>query len=286
MVVAMNTRVGWSAGVIGFALLFAAQVPAALGASLLFAPLGLAAGLGMAKWLPRAWYGRQFRAGLRTGAVAGSGAAAGLLLSAVLTAPHAMTVLAARSQLLGLRLSGQVYALRGLGWFGVTLVCAVLGDAICAALAGLVTQAVAFDKSRHAIQVVDRAREAAQRSNRVAAMTRPTRHLRPTPPPGVVLGQAGDQRGQITHAPVPNPWAEPARFVPSGPLDLGAEQSRELHEALAAWAGTTGPPAVEPSDAGRYNSGSPATQPAETEVDPADNVETPLPESKPGNWLC
>jgi hypothetical protein len=271
MVVAMNTRVGWSAAGIGFVLLFVAQVPAALGAALLFALVGAAAGLGMAKWLPRDWYGRQFRAGVRAGAFAGMGAAAGLVLSVALTAPHDMTALADRSQLFGVRLSGQVHALRGLGWFGASLVIALLGGAACAALAGLITQVMAFDKSRHAIQVVDRAREAAQRSNRAPAMTRPTRQLLPTPAPGVVLGQGGDQRGPITHAPMSNPWAESPRAAASGPLDLGALQRREMQEALAAWASAPGSPAAEPVEAGN---------------DTPDDAEAAPPEKHPGNWLC
>jgi hypothetical protein len=267
----MNTRVGLGAGAAGFVLLFVVQVPTALGAALFFPLIGVAAGMGMAKWLPRTWYGRQFQAGLRAGAIAAGSASAGLLVAVVLAAPHGMAALAARSHLFGLSLTGQVYALRGLGWVGVALVAAVLGSLVCVALAGLTTQAFAFDKSRHAIQVVDRAREAAQRSNRASATARPTRRFLSTPPAGIVLGQAGAQRIAITRAPVLNPWAETAATAPSGQLDLGAAQSRELHEALAAWAGSGGAASTEP----------PSPAPAAPE-----DAEGPPPEKKPGNWLC
>jgi hypothetical protein len=266
----MNTRVGWAVGAAGFVLLFLVQVPTALGAALLYPLLGIAAGLGMAKWLPRAWYGRQFSAGLRAGALAAAGASAGLLLSVVLMAPHRMGALAARSHLLGLGLSRQAEALGALGWIGVTVVAVLLGSLICATLAALTTQALALDKSRSAIQAVDRAREAAQRSNRAASVARPTHRLLPTPGAGMVLGQAGDQRSATTYAPVPNPWAGTATPTPSGQLDLGAAQSRELHEALAAWAGSGAVPPPEP------------TRPA---PDAREDDEA-APEKKPGNWLC
>jgi hypothetical protein len=265
----MNARVGWSAGAVGFALLFVAQMPAALAAAALFPLVGALTGLGMAKWLPRTWYGRQFRAGLRAGGIAAGGAAAGLLFSALLTAPHGMAALSARSHLFGLQLHGQVYALRGVGWVGATIVFAVLGGGVCALLAALTTLAFAFDKSRHAIEVVDRAREAAQRSHRVTAFARPTRRVLPTPTPGMLLGQSGNRHDAIAPAPVPNPWTE--TLAPSGPLDMGAAQSRELHEALAAWAGTSSAAASERNDA---------------TPDAPDEADVPPPEKKPGNWLC
>jgi hypothetical protein len=270
----MNARVGWGAGVVGFALLFIAQIPAALGAAALFPLVGVITGLGMAKWLQRPWYGRQFRAGLRAGTIAAGGGAAGLLLSALLTAPRSMAELALRSHLLGLQMRGQVYALRGIGWVGATIVFALIGGTVCVLLAGLITQAFAFDKSRHAILVVDRAREAAQRSNRVTAFARPTRRMLPTPPAGMLLGQSADWHATL--APAPNPWAE--SLAPSGPLDPGGAQNRELHEALAAWAGTTGAPPSERNDA------APAVAP--DDAYDADDAEAPPPEKKPGNWLC
>ena len=266
----MNTRVGWAVGAAGFVLLFLVQLPAALGAALLYPLVGVMAGLGMAKWLPRTWYGRQLAAGLRAGAIAAGGATAGLLLSAVLSAPHGVPALAARSHLFGLSLSAPIDALRGLGWIGVTVLAVLLGSLACTALAGLTTQAFALDKSRQAVQAVDRAREAAQRSNRVAAVARPTHRLLTSPSAGMVLGQASDQRSGATYAPAPNPWGGTATSAPSGQLDLGAAHSRELHEALAAWAGSSAVPPAEPA---RPAPGTP------------EDDEAP-PEKKPGNWLC
>ncbi|HEV2235804.1 MAG TPA: hypothetical protein VGR57_04000 [Ktedonobacterales bacterium] len=266
----MNARVAWGAAALGFALLFLAQLPGALAAAALFPLVGVVAGLGMAKWLPRALYGRQFRAGLIAGASGAVGAAAGLLLSALLAAPRTMAALAARSHLLGLRWSGQVYALRGVGWLGATLVVALLGGALCIVCSGLTTQIFAFDKSRRVIQAVDRAREAAQRSNRSLATARPTRRFMETPPVGMVLGRQTERPSAVTPAPVPNPWAE-TMAPPSGPLNLGAAQSRELHDALAAWAGPSGAPAAE-------HANDPPAAPEDPDAPPA--------ERKPGNWLC
>jgi hypothetical protein len=269
--VSMNMRVGWAVGAAGFVLLFLAQMPVSLGAALLYPLIGVMAGLGMAKWLPRAWYGRQFDAGLRAGAIAAGGATAGLLLSVLLSAPRGMAALAARSHLFGLSLTAQIGALRGLGWMGVTLLAILLGSLACAALAGLTAQAFALDKSRHAIQAVDRAREAAQRSNRATAVARPTHRPLTTPGAGMVLGQAGDQRNRATYAPTPNPWGDAtASSPPSGQLDLGAAHSRELHEALAAWAGSGAVPPAEPA---RPTPGAPEDDEA-------------APDKKPGNWLC
>jgi hypothetical protein len=85
----------------------------------------------------------------------------------------------------------------------------------------------------------------------------------------MVLGQGADRHRATTQAP-PNPWAETLAPAPTGPLDLGAAQSRELHDALAAWAAPSGAPVTERAD------------PASAAPDDADEP----PEKKPGNWLC
>src|SRR5260370_19657411 len=80
-VVQMYTRVGLGAGAIGFVVLFSAQLATALGSLSLLPLIGVLAGLGMAKWLPHDWYGRQFMAGMRAGLLASAVAAVGCLAS-------------------------------------------------------------------------------------------------------------------------------------------------------------------------------------------------------------
>ncbi len=60
-------RVGIITGSLGIVVLFVAQFAVALGVVWGVVGVGLAAGLAMAKWLPREWYGRQFEGGLRAG---------------------------------------------------------------------------------------------------------------------------------------------------------------------------------------------------------------------------
>lgn len=165
----VHTRVGIAAGVFGFALLYLAQLLAGAAAVLLAPVVGLLAGLGIAKWLPRAWYGRQLEAGARAGVLACGGALAGFLLSLIVAGAHSTQTLAARSHLMGIDLGSVVRALDLVGWLGAALVLALLGLGTGTGLAALASQVGAWDKNRHAIEVVKRARVAAQNSHRLAA---------------------------------------------------------------------------------------------------------------------
>ena len=67
-------------GSTGFVALYILQYRAALAATPLILIIGGLTGLFIAKWLPWAWYGRQFSAGVRAGALTCALAALGVLL--------------------------------------------------------------------------------------------------------------------------------------------------------------------------------------------------------------
>src|SRR6185312_11576323 len=122
-------------GCAGFIALYLLQLRVALAAAPLLLVVGALTGLAVAKWLPWAWYGRQFAAGVRGGVVACGLAAAGVLLSLVGGKTPQVTAIAAESQLPGLNLAGIVTSLGGAGWFTPYLLltaCFALGGVLLA----------------------------------------------------------------------------------------------------------------------------------------------------------
>ncbi len=212
-------RVGLGAGIIGFALLYMAEWRAGLAALALLAPVALLAGLGVAKWLPRDWYGRQLVAGVRAGAIACGLAVVGLLVSLGVTGPHAIPALARLSHLFDFNLANAVRTLGVVGWLGAGLALSVAGAVLGAGLTALVALVGAWGKNRRAIEVVEQAREAAQRSARLF-----------------------NSDGPSTSRPVPTSEWQPVRYpasLPPGPAsapDDSSMQGNTMHEALAAWA--------------------------------------------------
>ncbi|MGZ6388379.1 MAG: hypothetical protein ACXWQZ_03865 [Ktedonobacterales bacterium] len=164
-------RVGIIFGGVGFAALFALQAVIALAVADCLLIVGLAAGLGTAKWLERPWFGRQFIAGLRAGALAVGVAGAGALLSLFIIGPQDKTVLAARSHLLTLNMAEWVKSLTILSWAGIDILTVLLAGLAGVALAAFTTQVFAWSKNRRAIQVVTHARQAAQAFSRVDPLT-------------------------------------------------------------------------------------------------------------------
>lgn len=180
----IHTRVGLAAGALGFVLLFLAQLVSGAATVLLALVVGLGAGLGVAKWLPRAWYGRQLAAGARAGALACGIALGGFLLSLILAGAHTTSTLAARSHLVGIDFDPVVRALGAIGWLGVSIALALVAWAVGTGVAALASQLGAWDKNQHAIEVVARARAAAQHSGRlVTAAPRTAPFLSGTLPP-------------------------------------------------------------------------------------------------------
>lgn len=205
----IHTRVGLAAGTIGFALLYLAQ-PLAGAAAVVLAPLvGLLAGLGTAKWLPRDWYGRQLEAGARAGVLACAVALAGFLISLIVAGAHTTGMLAARSHLVGIDLGAAVRVLGVAGWLGAGVALALAALVAGTGVAALASQLGAWDKNRHAIEVVKRAREAAQRSGRLTAAPR-TRPALPNLPQ-----ELDGYPDTVRQTPIPSPLSPSS--LPSSP---------------------------------------------------------------------
>lgn len=159
-------RVGGILGCAGFVALYALQTATALAVVAGIPLVGLLAGLGAAKWLPREEYGRQLRAGLRAGLLACGLAALGALLSLLLLGPRDIPTLAARSNVVGLDLAPVVRTLALLTWAGVALLLVLLAAALGCGLAAISAQIAGWSKSAEAVRVVRQARLAAQALNR------------------------------------------------------------------------------------------------------------------------
>lgn len=161
-------RVGLAAGGGGAVLVFAAQPFIGIAALVVVVLAGMLAGLAVAKWLPREWFGRQLESGLRSGLLACGLAAVGFLASLLFYGRHAINSLAASSHLPGFDLAPVVRALGFAGWLGVGIIGAFCAVAVGTALAAVAAQLGSWGKTREAILAVERAREAAQRSVRLS----------------------------------------------------------------------------------------------------------------------
>lgn len=245
-------RVGGLMGGIGFVVLYAAQTGIALAVAPGVALVGLCAGLGIAKWLEREWYGRQLNAGLRAGAIASGTAGIGALLSLLFLGPRDSTLLATRSHLAGLDLAPIPRAFGFLGWVGADVIAVALAALLGTALAATACQVFAWSKSKHAIEVVTQARLAAQALNRdevyratgapasAYGIASPTSNL--LAPFGASLPGAASMTG-ITPALGVIP---PPTFSPSS---VPAPASQERTTAAPALASTpAAPPSISPAE--------------------------------------
>ena len=159
-------RVGGLVGGVAFILLYAAQTNIALAVAPGVTLAGLCAGLGIAKWLEREWYGRQLGAGLRAGAIASSIAGIGALLSLLFLGPRDLAQLAARSHLAALSVAPLTHIFGFLGWQGTDVLTILVAALAGTMLSAIVCQVFAWSKSARAIKVVTQARLAAQALNR------------------------------------------------------------------------------------------------------------------------
>ena len=162
-------RTGVALSVVAALMLYGVQLVSALGAALGIILIGALAGLSVAKWLERDWYGRQLEAGARAGLIACGVGGVSLLLYLLGQGPHTLPELAARSHILGVDLAPLVQPLGGLGWAGVDV--AIISGAIVIGVlcAALITQIVGWSKSGRAVRVIAQARLAAQALQRVDA---------------------------------------------------------------------------------------------------------------------
>ena len=255
-------RVGLVVGPAGFVLVALGQLVWAFAAVLLLGVVALVAGLATAKWLPRALYGKQLITGVRAGAVACGIASLALLVSPLLAGHASIDILAPRSHLLGFQLESAAHALRFLGWFGVALLLALAGSAIGTPVAGVAAQLAAWDKNQRAIQVINRAREAAQRSADRNPLGAP------------YSGQARRPSSAVPVFPVYPPIGQgspdSARARPDAAPQQGASHDAVLHDALAAWADGANRPSAPDVSTRTDRSGDRASRPA----------------SDRDNWLC
>src|SRR5690348_723149 len=148
-------------GCIGFVIVFALQYVIALAATPLIAVVGIITGLVVAKWLPWAWYGRQYAAGVRGGLVACGLAAAGMLLSSVATGTRSAETLAERSHLSDIGLAQLVNGFGELAWFMPYLALTAVFTVGGILLAGVVAQVFGWSKNVRTVRVIREAHNSA-----------------------------------------------------------------------------------------------------------------------------
>lgn len=148
-------------GCIGFVALYILQYRAALAVTPLILVVGALAGLAAAKWLPWAWYGRQFAAGARAGVVVCALSAAGVLLSLIGSGESSIALVAERSHLLGIDFSPFVLSIGALGWFTPYLLLTLFFTVSGVLLAGVVTQVFGWSKSVGTVRVIREAHNSA-----------------------------------------------------------------------------------------------------------------------------
>lgn len=184
------TRTGVTLSVVAVLALYGVQLIAALGVALGVIVTGALAGLGVAKWLERGWYGRQFGAGARAGAIACGVGGLSALLYLLGQGPRSVAELAVRSHVPGVDLAPLVLSLSGLGWAGIdatVMLAAIVAGTLTSALIALIA---GWSKSGKAVRVVAQARLAAQALQRGEARSGVTAGPR-TSGPGTQLYATG-----------------------------------------------------------------------------------------------
>lgn len=148
-------------GSTGFVALYILQYRAALAATPLILIIGGLTGLFIAKWLPWAWYGRQFSAGVRAGALTCALAALGVLLSLISSGPHQVADIASRSHLPGIDLMHVVTTFGSAGWFTAYVLLALFFGAGGVLLSGIVARIAGANKSMRTVRVIREAHDSA-----------------------------------------------------------------------------------------------------------------------------
>jgi len=211
-------RVGLIVGAMGLVALYALQIVAALLVAPAIILLGVIVGLCMAKWLERGWYGRQFAAGARAGALACALAATGGALFLLLQGPHSLATLLARSRFGPLALAPALSPFSYLGWAGLDVGAALVALLVGILAAGLTTQVAAASKSRRALRVVEQARLVAQSLNRTDTWAAPVSGGRATAGPGMFGAAANPSAGPALGPSLSALW--PSAAPPSGTLGM------------------------------------------------------------------
>lgn len=156
------TRTGVGLSVVAALALYGLQLLAGMTAALGIIATGMIAGLCVAKWLERDWYGRQLEAGARAGAIA-CGVAG--LSSALYLLGHGYTsidALVAGSHAPVFSLADLTLALSPLGPTGAIIAVSVVATLLGIATAGLTAQVFGWDKDKRSLRVIAQARLLAQ----------------------------------------------------------------------------------------------------------------------------
>lgn len=156
------TRTGVTLSVVAALTLYGLQLVAGLMVTLGIIAIGAIAGLSVAKWLERDWYGRQLDAGARAGAISCGVAGLASALYLLGQGPGSIAALAARSHLLGVSLAPLIMALSPLGAAGVDVVAVVVASLLGVAMAALSAQVFGWGKDKRSQRVIAQARIAAQ----------------------------------------------------------------------------------------------------------------------------
>ncbi len=217
-------RSGGIVGGVGGVALAALQFDVALLAVFGIPLTGLVAGLCVAKWLDRWWYGRQFQAGAHAGLYAAGLAGCGTLASLLLRGPQSTDALATRSHLGVLSAAPFVHSLAFAGWIGVDVLGTVAGIFTGTVLSALTAQIMAWSKSGRALRVVEQARLAA------APLSEEDDHAPgrvSTPPQGIPAAALLNRLpgAAFTGAPVPTGAPALGLAAPGSGALLGARSS-------------------------------------------------------------
>jgi len=233
------TRTGVTLSVVAALALYGLQLIAGLVVALGIIAIGALAGLAVAKWLERDWYGRQAEAGARAGALACGVAGLSSALYLLGQGSGSLATLAARSHLLGLSLAPVALALSPLGVAGAEVVVVIVAALLGVALAALTAQVFAWGKSKRPLRVIAQARLAAQAQQQGEIGAPSTGSVARLTSPSVQL--FGRQAG-ASNAPTPTNGPRVRRTA-------GPEPAAEIADAAPtfdSWGDTAATPAVPP----------------------------------------
>lgn len=218
-------------GCAGFIALYVLQYSLALAVTPLILLVSACAGLLTAKWLPWAWYGRQFAAGVRAGILACGLSAAGVLLSLVGNGPQTLANIADRSHLLGFDFSGVATSLGTAGWFMAYVLLTAFFALAGVLLSGVVAQVVGWSKSVGTVRVITAAHNAASTLHRTQTWA-PASNSAPSI--GGYWNFVPPSAGQISQpgllAVGANPPASKAQAGRVAPSDDIVSQTRSTHD--------------------------------------------------------
>lgn len=193
------TRTGVILSVVAALALYGLQLAAGLVVTLGIIVVGFIAGLCVAKWLERDWYGRQLDAGARAGAIACGVAGLASLFYLLGQGPRTTADLAARSHLGGISLGWLVEALSPLGAAGADVVSTVMAMLLGVLLAALTALVLGWGKDKRSQRVIAQARLAAQsqQHGEIGAQVTPS-GARPASPSVRLFGRTDGVGGLLT----------------------------------------------------------------------------------------